>query len=264
MLRSYFDGSTGFPNNDSAPRVLALACVAAETDFLERVEGRWNSVLKQRGNPSHMHMVDAMTRNGSFIGWTVEDRDFLLDSLAQVLLDVQNDPRIQSFAARVDLEAYRHVKLLRSLPSPERICARIVFPHVLEWHYRTSRKIYDTVEVYFDRNEPFMRHVRADWTSSQIRRERPHWNLVKKIEEASSQSSPAMQMADMICWGNSRLGAGTRWDTQASYDVHCRAVKSINLLRGKIIVFGERELLTVNFREEGYEAINRQQRRARA
>lgn len=194
-LTGYFDGSL------VVGKCRALTCVAADDVVWTELEEKWKQVLKERGNAPYLHMTDAISLNGVYEGWTPEERDDLIEGCLSVLNSYMDNPRIHSFTASVDLAAYDRWKSSKKHPSPERLCVRIVFPHVLDWYGTFSDRIIGMTHFYFDRNEPFMRHIRADWENKRIRRLYPAWSLVKTIEAIPMQTTPQLQMADLICWG---------------------------------------------------------------
>jgi hypothetical protein len=251
-VKSYFDGSK------KSDKCLTLACLGADEITWREMEERWEEVRKKRGNPRFLHMTDAMALQGEFEGWNSEDRDHLIDGLLNVFLFFRGHPRINSFTCTVDLIVHERPKKARSLPAPARICARIVFPQMIDWYGQLPGLDLGAVEAYFDRNESFMRHIQPDWTSKKIRKLHPYWELVKTITAVEMEYSPALQMTDFIAWGRNRLESGSHWERDAHY---ATAVRAANTIRWAKTPIDERALSTVNFREEGYAAINPQRLR---
>src|SRR5437588_742726 len=202
-------------------------------------------------------MTDLMALERDFKDWTIDKRDHLVDGLLNVFLEFREHPRVRSFACTVDLVAYRKWKQYRNLPPAARICARSAFPQMTAWYEKLPDLILEAIEAYFDRNEPFMRHIEPDWRSKELIKRYPGWGLVKTIVPVGMEHSPAIQMADVIAWGRNRLQAGSHWETDPHYTT---AVRAANTISWQYQVFDEHPLATVNFRPEGYEAIDPQRR----
>lgn len=246
-MAMYHDGAT------KDGRVITLACVAATEEVWGELEDAWKSGLKQFGDVPYLHMTDLWSLRGIYQGWSEDDRQALVYGMLSVLNSYMDNPWINSFACEVDLAAYERVKTVRNLPTPPRICARILFPRVTDWFYRPSAGAFvDAIDVFFDRNEPFMRHIRADWKSEKMRRLHPVWNLVRVVEEVSMELTPAVQMADMICWGYHRQATYDHprpWEID--FEGHTAAVRCANAIRGQHHWVVEETLRRSKFKEEG-------------
>jgi hypothetical protein len=120
----------------------------------------------------------------------------------------------------------------------------------------------DVVDVFFDQNEPFMRHIRADWKSKQIRKHHPVWNLVRVIEEVDAKKTPPMQMADFICWGHQRVST---YEHERPWEIDWQgwvtAVGAKNAVRGSVTPLGEFQLSRGHFKEEGQALVELWNRR---
>lgn len=256
MLRAYFDGS------QTDGECVTLACLAGDEAVWSELLEAWEQVRKERGNPPSLHMTDAMALRGDFAQWTSDARDFLVDGFLGVLNNFRNHPRLHSFSCTVDLVAHERWKNIRRHPSPARLCARFVVPHVLDWYGKFDDLLLlpNSVDFFFDRSEPFMRHIHADWTSKQIRNRYLGWRLIRNIAPAVA-STPELQMTDMIAWGRNRLMSGSHWETDQHYAIAVRAANTVQFLHR---LADEKALAKSNYREEGFEALNRQPRKSRA
>jgi hypothetical protein len=254
-LKTYFDGS----KSDST--FLTLACLATDETLWGEIESQWEDVRKNRGNPRFMHMADAMALEGEFKGWDEDKRNYLVDGFLNVFLAFRENPRIYSFTSSVDLVAHAKWKQARTLPSPARLCARTVFPQMMDWYGKLPDKILDAIECYWDRNEPFMRHIEQDWRSKEIRRWYPVWNLIRIIVPVDMEFSPALQMSDVIAWGRNRLECGSHWQTDPHYATAVRAANTIRWIHRR---WDELPLSSFQYREEGYAAIDPQRARQAA
>jgi hypothetical protein len=257
-VKSYFDGS------EMLSKSLTLAAVAADENTWARFESLWEEVRQSRGNPPYIHMTDLMALGGIYkeLGWDEEQRDYLVDGLLNVLLSFRGAERLFSFSFSINLPDYEEVRIQRSLPKPERLCARMVFPAVMEWYYKDLQGVdIGKVEAYFDRNEKFMRHVEPDWRNPQIRKRHPHWELVGSITQATMERTTALQITDVIAWGRGRLTAGSHWETDPH---HATAVRACTSLYSKYSVIDKTVLATHllgPLKEEGFAAIDPQRKK---
>jgi hypothetical protein len=250
-VKSYFDGS------EIHSKALTLAAIGADESAWAEMEDRWEEVRKARGNPTCIHMTDLMALQNAYEGWSGDQRDYLVDGLLNVLLSFRGHPSVFSFTCSIKLADYNSVSLQKSLPTPERMCARFVFPHVMDWYLKMPRIDLGKMEVYFDRGERFMRHIEQDWRSKQIRKRHPQWELVSSIGQAVMEKTPALQMVDMVAWGRNRLTAGSHWETDLHYATAVRACGSLYSIHRPIDKEG---LMGFNYREEGYAAIDPQRK----
>ena len=200
MLKVYFDGS-----KSERSESLTLAAVAADESLWADFNDQWRTVLSRRGSAPYSHMAESMKLEGAFRGWKPATRDFLLSGLGDLLAEFSHKERCMAFSCTVDLGAHSRLKQSRNLPSPERLCARLIFPKIMDWYGTFPEAILDQMEVFFDRNEGFMRHISTDWNDKRVRRKYPIWNLIKTIAPATMQNTPPLQGADMIAWARNRL-----------------------------------------------------------
>jgi hypothetical protein len=252
-VKAYFDGS------EIAARSLTLAAVAADDNTWARLEALWNEVKRERGNVSYIHMTDLMALQGIYREWSGEKRDYLVDGLLNVLLSFRGAERLHSFSCSIKLPDYKNVRRDRTLPEPERLCARMVFPHVMDWYGNLQGIDIGKIEFYFDRNEPFMRHVEPDWRSPAIRKRYPAWELVSSVTQADMKNTTPLQVTDVVAWGRNRLNAGSHWESDPHYATAVRACGSLYSIHRPVDKNG---LLGFSYKEEGFAAID-PQRKAR-
>ena len=201
-VKSYFDGS-------QSRRALTLAGIAAdETTWLE-MESLWEEVRQARGNPPHIHMTYLMALKTSTRDGQTTNATIWLMGCSTFCSYFRGNPNVFSFSCSINLADYENVRPLKNLPSPERMCARFVFPHVMNWYGELQRLDIGRIEAYFDRGEKFMRHVEPDWRSKQIRKRHPQWELVNSICPAVMEKTPALQITDVVAWGRNRLAGGS-------------------------------------------------------
>ena len=251
-VKAYFDGS-----KQDERGYLTLASLVSDENTWTEIEAAWEGVRKERGNPPSIHMTDAMALRGAFKNWTKDDRDHLIDGLLNVLLFFRGR-QIRSFTCSIDLAAYKRLTATRNLPSPERLCARMVFPHAINWYAELPGVEIGHFCAYFDRNEKFMRHIEQDWRSKEIRKRYPKWSLVKEIAQVDMDSSPRLQMTDVVAWGRNRLASGSTWDRDSHY---IPAVRASGALQGIHRPIDQVGLANFSYREEGFAAIDTQRMR---
>lgn len=250
-VKAYFDGSK------SSSRVALVGVVADESTWGEVLE-RWEDVRKTRGNPAFIHMTYLMALQEIYKDWSEDDRDYLMDGLLNVLLFFRGNRSFRRFTCSVDRTAHAHFKQIKRLPTPERLCARIVFPHVMDWYAEIPGVEIGEIEIYFDRNEGFMRHIEQDWRSPEIRKKHPQCRLVKAVTAVEMQVTPALQIADVIAWGCYRIDSGSHWETDPHY---ITAKRAFGCLQGIHRPCDASALSKINYREEGYAAIDPQRKR---
>jgi hypothetical protein len=125
-VKSYFDGS------ELTNKAITLAAIGADEVTWHELETRWEEVRTNRGNPPFIHMTDLMGLHGIYKAWSDNQRDYLVDGLLNVLLAFRGNPNLFSFSCSVNLPDYEAIRREKRLPAPERICARMVFPHVMK------------------------------------------------------------------------------------------------------------------------------------
>ena len=252
-IKSYFDGS------EVPEKALTLAAIGADEDTWAAMESLWDEVRKNRGNPAYIHMTDLMAipPQGIYKGWPKEDRDHLADGLLNVLLSFRGHPTVHAFTCSIKLADWESVRREKNLPTPERMCARMVFPHVMRWYVQLPRLDIGRMEAYFDRGEKFVRHIEPDWRSKKFRQKHPQWELVSSIGQAVMEKTTALQITDMVAWGRNRLTAGSHWESDPHYVTAVRACGSLYSIHRPIDKDGLRGF---HYREEGFAAIDPQRK----
>jgi hypothetical protein len=197
-LKSYFDGS------QTGGRSMTLAAVSADESVWSELEPAWDEVLKRNG-ARYSHMKEAVSLTGAFEGWTAPQRDWFFEELLRVLQGYRDSPRIRRFSCSVDLVAHRRYAAIRRHPLPERLCARIMFPNIIDWYASFPDRFLDVLDLWFDENEPFMTHIREDWENRHFRRKHPMWMLIRTIAPADMRLTIPLQIADLMAWSRNRI-----------------------------------------------------------
>jgi hypothetical protein len=256
-ISAYLDGAV------KGDMTMTLTCLAATEDVWGLLEPLWKQVCKEHGDVPYVHMTDLWSCEGIYKGWKEEQRDAFINALVAMLMPFMDYPNLQQFTCQVDLAAHARWKTRRNLPSPARFCARIAFPQMVDWFYRPQQSIaVDVIDAFFDQNELFMRHIRADWKSKKIKQQYPIWNLVRVIEEADMKKTPALQMADFICWGHHRVATYIHprpWEID--FQGWVTAVSAKNAVRGTVTPLSDFQFRTGTFLEEGQALIELWNRR---
>lgn len=156
-------------------------------------------------------MKEVLSLKGAFDAWDASRRDWLVEELIGGLGTYRDDRRVRRFTCSVDLAAHDKWQRRRNHPTPERLCARVLFPHAIEWAYERSDKgvSVDFFEAWFDQGESFIGHVKEDWADRGYRTERPIWNLVRAIDTAEMKATIPLQVADLVAWSRNRIEANT-------------------------------------------------------
>jgi hypothetical protein len=199
-LKCYFDGS------QKHGRRLTLAAIAGDETAWAGLEKDWTAFLSYVGI-RYTHMKEAIARKGEFQGWKKEKRDWFVDGLVTFFKEhqAQNVGRLKAFTATVDLKAHRDCSHIAGLPSPARMCVRGIVPQVLDWYSAFPDTILDVMEFYFDRDEPYMQHIDADWKSAAFRSRYPAWGLIRNIAPVEMQITPGVQVADLFAWARTHV-----------------------------------------------------------
>jgi hypothetical protein len=199
-LKCYFDGS------EKHHRSLTLAAVAGDESAWAQLEREWTDFLAHVGIP-YSHMKEAIARKGVFRGWKKEKRDWFVNGLITLFHTCQtNNPgRLKAFTTTVDLKAHKEFSRVPGLPDPARMCVRGIVPKVFDWYISFPDTILDVMEFYFDRGEPFMRHIWDDWNSDSARAKDPVWGIIRTIAPVEMQITPAVQVADLFAWARTHV-----------------------------------------------------------
>lgn len=118
--------------------------------------------------------------------------------------------RFHGFRYTVDLAAYRRWREITSLPPAPKRAARYLLKKLFEWYQEFPDTVLEKIDVFYDRNEAFLRHVHSDWRDKKLRKRYPVLDLVNTVAPANSRLTPPLQAADMLAWSCNRLLVGPR------------------------------------------------------
>ena len=203
-INAYHDGSG--KDDDPGARFLSLAGFCSSGDSWNAIEDNMRSVLVKHGAPTYsghpyIHMSEAFLKNrGAFAGWSVDRLSLLVMELFSLI-----PADLQFSCCTVDLAEFERAKpRLLGVKSAAQACT--------EWCFAKLRIPADVatdesavVSLYYDCNEPFLRHVDKHWRSVPENKRRGWKRQVASISTvANARLVPAMQLADVAAWVTNR------------------------------------------------------------
>lgn len=224
-LQGYYDGSGSPPSTDRG-RTMALAGYAATLPVWAAFEDEWWKTLDDDSNRPkcrYLHMTDANALQGEFS----KDRGWTKESVHRLIVDLFNrcfSPRglvkdsaeaLIGAACWIDLGAYERV--CEEYPhfaekKPEALCVDHVVgigirqliggPNTTTWHDLIDKR--QSIELFFDRNEPFRHHILRVWEAFSWHRRPKPLRLVSAIGVTDREASAAIQAADYLAWHTNR------------------------------------------------------------
>jgi hypothetical protein len=215
-IQAYFDGS----RSAKQPRGerLTLASYMATSDCWSELGRRWNRLLAGDGKrPScrFLHMKDLQALRGEFSrekGWNEEARGALLRDMNNDCLSPLSrvDFKDQFYGAVCTIELDDYERAQPSLPAlhgrtPEQVCLDYVL-HVgvaMIPRLEPDGDKAGTAELFFDRNEPFFKHVDRLWRS-RSRKDLAILRHVSNLDTVDMSKSPPLQAVDFLAWSTNR------------------------------------------------------------
>jgi hypothetical protein len=217
---------------------MALAGYAATPAVWTAFEAEWrNALADDSARPSCrcLHMKDANALRGEFSaanGWTRRHVQRLLADLFNRCFSPVGPYRevpdaLVGASCWVDLEAYRRVCEIHphfAEKRPEALCVDHVVtialgqlcPGVERMALRDLIERRQSIDLFFDRGEPFRRQIQRVWDSRPWHRLAMPLRLVNSIRAVDRTSSAAIQAADYLAWHTNR-------DAVAGGDLKARA-----------------------------------------
>ena len=212
ILRSYYD-SSGTASDPNTPCV-TLAGYTASYPVWEQFEHEWAEMLaKYQARVLHMSDLHAVPRRGEFAEWSSAQADAFLSDVMRVIGQAANyadvSQGIVGASCTVDKEAYRRacdaLPWLAKRKPLEALCVDAVIDTALRQLPADPNGVLGKkgrLELYFDRNEPFQKHIHAAWERS----EDPVFKLIDTI--AAHRNEPfqnnvgclPFQAADFLAW----------------------------------------------------------------
>lgn len=175
-------------------------------------EGNWAEVLRTAPvTPcAGLHMRDANRLQESFswkLGWTKEKVDTLIWRLIRECIIPAGKMERGLFGVNVTVETQDWKRAALELPamkswSPVALCAEVVARMAIQYlPPQVPGRPAGTVELFFDRNEPFEPEIKKSWNEAQDRPEGQRGALARIASIVSSNDSvPGIQAADYFAW----------------------------------------------------------------
>lgn len=211
MFKVYFDTSGKAPQHSQ----VTFACCAAEEPAWDKFRQNWEKAFQGK-SISHMHMKEAMgtRKRGLFAGWSEAQINSLMDGLLHALR-ILNSDGMKVLICSADLQSYKHWKVIHShLPSLVASCASWCFWRSLKHYEQGECRIPGRIEAFFDRGDPFMKHVMKQWEGKRLHKQFPVLELVSTVGPVDMKAHPPVQAADMFAWCSNRVLAGCATDWQ--------------------------------------------------
>ncbi len=210
-IQAYYDGSG--KSEDPNVRFLTLAGYVGTPNAWQQFEERWHRVL-QRWDCAYLHMNEARSLKGEFAarkGWTKDRVNVLLQDLFNECLSPigwgEFKGEFYGASCTVNLEDYRRACADMPLNEPEAICVDCVvtvalraLPENLEQPFGKE----GSVEICFDKGEPFMHKVDKIWRSKPNNQLEGPLQLVRSIGAKDMRDVIGLQAADFLAWHTNR------------------------------------------------------------
>jgi len=200
VIKAFHDGSGKHDNPGS--KFLTLAGFCSTESIWNDFEAQFTAQLKHHGAPEkyghpYIHMCDATASKNGFRGWS---SDKLSDLVMSLIALVPED--LIFFSCTVNLDEFKLAKpkLSSHVTQASVVCA--------EWCF-TKLRVPESFEpiavnLYYDRNETFLRVVDKQWRSVPKRKQRGWKREVAMVAPVNSLFVPAIQMADVAAWITNR------------------------------------------------------------
>ncbi|MGD1157219.1 MAG: DUF3800 domain-containing protein [Terriglobia bacterium] len=196
----YFDGS----GTDRHSPVIVLTGLVAADDAWHEFSRRWAAALQDLGL-INWHTTDELRKLRAAASGTAAaatPRHSIPAAVLNAALHLADrEFQIASFA--IDKKALRrlHERYGDEVPDAPRLCVRLCFGALGVCKADVLRS--NSLRVFFDRNEPFIRWLKRPWQEhvKEARRAGRGWPIqVTQIEPGTSIEHPGLQAADLVSW----------------------------------------------------------------
>jgi hypothetical protein len=196
----YFDGS----GTDRASPVVVLTGLAAADEAWQEFSGRWTAACQEAGVTT-WHTTDEIRRLRAAARGTAlptSPQHFVPTPILNAAVHLADrEFQIASFA--IDKKALRtlHERHGDEVPDASRLCVWLCFRALGVCKADVLRS--NSLRVFFDRNEPFIRWLKRPWQEhvKEARRAGRGWPIqVTQIEPGASSEHPGLQAADLVSW----------------------------------------------------------------
>jgi hypothetical protein len=222
-LVGYYDGSG--KSVDTNCKLLTLSGICGPSEAWDEFEDAWRECLRVHNAPDkeghrYFHTTDAVSLQRDFSkgkGWTDARVNALVMGLFRVLISENTRTTLRKASIPVVLDDFRkaHSEFTNPFPdSAESFCVELCMSNAVNIEESDHGKS-DVVQLYFDRNEPFMHKVRRVFERDK-RKPSKCVGWIKQtdfIAPLEAHKTPGLQAADLIGWTTSRhytrTGLGT-------------------------------------------------------
>jgi hypothetical protein len=185
MLKAYLDSS----GKRRDQYITLVAIVASEANWPE-FENHWISVLKSYSR-REFHMTEHQ-----FKRWS--DEPSIVKDMLNVLGKFPG-PEFLIKSCTVEMKGYQTAKKENPhLRRAEAICVNFCCGTGLPPDKTDPDSPYPKVELYFDRNEPYLDTLYSNWLK---RRKHQGWpSQIQQIKSVKACDCPGVQAADLVAW----------------------------------------------------------------
>lgn len=214
-IKAYYDSSGKI--DDPNTRYLTLAGYAGSPNAWRLFEERWSRVLKRHGC-AYMHMREFNSSQGNFKGWTKPKKNELKKDLFNECFSEigwgQYKGEFVGASCTINLNDYD--RACTDKPSlfkkkPEYICtnfvvniAMMVLPDNKNMPFGKG----GTIELYFDKGEPFLHTIDRIWRDKPKNQLKGPLQLISKIAKVDKHQVIGLQAADFLAWSSNRSYVG--------------------------------------------------------
>lgn len=204
-VKAYFDSSG--KSIDPNSQYVTLASVKGDEPKCDRFESAWHDLLQKfPGLPTERASGLPYVHTADLIREPPPNLD--VRSLLSGCLDCIQSSKLSITSSSVPLENWVRHPSVRKLRIAEWLC--------LDWHLATmllSVGEQEIVQLYFDRDEDYIRLVQLAWDSERHRNARSWLARVSVITPVASNITPEIQAADIVAWSlNSQLTGNRKGD----------------------------------------------------
>jgi hypothetical protein len=188
----FFDGA----GTDSCSRVLVLSGVGGSDAMRQNLDTSWRKALDEL-QITVWHSTDYFRRRGRTE--KVTPPVALLNVIGR---QIQQEFNCIAFAVDKQASEALRIQYPELIPSDEQMLMDLSFTGL--GAAREDRDQLDRITILFDRDEPFIHHLKSSWQKGRkyLRRARQGgWSLqVRQIEPACSKDHAGLQVADLLSW----------------------------------------------------------------
>jgi len=212
VVRTYLD--SGGDVDPKQNKIVTLACYSSKDEHWPEIETRWNEVVLTAwdgcvipdGMTPHLHTQSLIARTKPFTkenGWTDEKRLGFLQGCSTIIVEGCSRGNLKGISASVILADFQKIRReLPETPDFQDVCSFFCVSQGLSWSQEIAVDfLANGGSVYFDRTDPFRGAVTNLWNNGKfIHRHRDSWGKLEHVGCVRMQSTPAIQLADILAW----------------------------------------------------------------